>query len=116
MGSKSHFSMEKEGKRINYICRNKLTRYFHLLDQSDRFAYSFLSLSVCRTVGRGGNPAVYHAILAHPPDTIHGRFRVTEQGEMITQNLGQNSIAERTLDLFTAGVLAERFLKVTRIL
>ena len=59
---------------------------------------------------------MYHAILAHPPDTIHGRFRVTEQGEMITQNLGQNSIAERTLDLFTAGVLAERFLKVTRIL
>lgn len=40
------------------------------------------------TVGRGGNPALYEAILAHPPGTVLGRFRVTEQGEMITQNLG----------------------------
>ena len=55
------------------------------------------------TVGRGGNPALYEAILAHPPKTINGRFRVTEQGEMITQNLGQSTIAERTLDFFTAG-------------
>ena len=31
------------------------------------------------TVGRGGNPAVFEAILAHPPHTINGRFRVTEQ-------------------------------------
>jgi phosphoenolpyruvate carboxylase len=61
------------------------------------------------TVGRGGNPALYQAIIAHPPNTINGRFRVTEQGEMITQNLGQEAIAERTLDLFTAGVLVESF-------
>eukprot|EP01041_Mallomonas_annulata_P005192 gene5192-10384_t len=61
------------------------------------------------TVGRGGNPALYEAILAHPPHTINGRFRVTEQGEMITRNLGQEAVAERTLDLFTAGVLSERF-------
>eukprot|EP00595_Chromulina_sp_UTEXLB2642_P002938 CAMPEP_0196764744 /NCGR_PEP_ID=MMETSP1095-20130614/6774_1 /TAXON_ID=96789 ORGANISM="Chromulina nebulosa, Strain UTEXLB2642" /NCGR_SAMPLE_ID=MMETSP1095 /ASSEMBLY_ACC=CAM_ASM_000446 /LENGTH=748 /DNA_ID=CAMNT_0042121099 /DNA_START=563 /DNA_END=2809 /DNA_ORIENTATION=+ len=63
------------------------------------------------TVGRGGNPAIYNAILAHPPNTINGRFRVTEQGEMITQNFGQDAIAERTFDLFTAGVLVERFSK-----
>jgi phosphoenolpyruvate carboxylase len=62
------------------------------------------------TVGRGGNPALFQAILAHPPNTIQGRFRVTEQGEMITQNFSQISIAERTMDLFTAGVLAERFI------
>lgn len=31
------------------------------------------------TVGRGGNPALYRAILSHPPNTINGRFRVTEQ-------------------------------------
>jgi phosphoenolpyruvate carboxylase len=41
------------------------------------------------SVGRGGNPALYEAILAHPPGTIQGRFRVTEQGEMITQNFGK---------------------------
>lgn len=61
------------------------------------------------TVGRGANPKLYKAILAHPPKTINGRFRVTEQGEMITQNFGQEATAERTLDLFTAGVLSEKF-------
>ena len=63
------------------------------------------------TVGRGGNPAIFKAILAHPPDTIQGRFRITEQGEVITQNLGRLSIAERTFDLFTAGVLVDQFKK-----
>lgn len=61
------------------------------------------------TVGRGGNPRLYDAILAHPPNTVRGRFRVTEQGEMITQNFGHVPIAERTVDIFTAGVLAEKF-------
>lgn len=63
------------------------------------------------TVGRGGNPALYKAILAHPPNTINGRFRVTEQGEMITQNFGFEAVAQRTFDLFTAGVLVEKFEK-----
>jgi phosphoenolpyruvate carboxylase len=61
------------------------------------------------TVGRGGNPALYRAILAHPPHTINGRFRITEQGEMITRNYGQVATALRTLDIMTAGVLAEKF-------
>jgi phosphoenolpyruvate carboxylase len=61
------------------------------------------------TVGRGGNPALYRAILSHPPNTINGRFRVTEQGEMITQNFGSPNIAERTLDIYTAAVLNEKF-------
>jgi phosphoenolpyruvate carboxylase len=52
---------------------------------------------------------VYRAVLAHPPGTVNGRFRVTEQGEMITQNFGSTGIAERTLDIYTAAVLAERF-------
>jgi phosphoenolpyruvate carboxylase len=47
------------------------------------------------TVGRGGNPALYRAILSHPPNTINGRFRVTEQGEMIRQNFGTKEISER---------------------
>jgi phosphoenolpyruvate carboxylase len=63
------------------------------------------------TVGRGGNPALYRAILSHPPNTINGRFRVTEQGEMITQNFGSPAIAERTLDIYTAAVLREAFTK-----
>jgi len=63
------------------------------------------------TVGRGGNPALYRAILSHPPNTIHGRFRVTEQGEMITQNFGNPGTAERTLDIYTAAVLREAFVQ-----
>jgi phosphoenolpyruvate carboxylase len=58
------------------------------------------------TMSRGGNPALFQAILSHPPNTIQGRFRVTEQGEMITQKLGQIDIAERTMDLMVAGVRA----------
>ena len=60
------------------------------------------------TVGRGGNPATFKAILAHAPDTINGRFRVTEQGEMINQNFGHGDRAERTMDIYTAAVLAEK--------
>ena len=63
------------------------------------------------TVGRGGNPSVYRAIMSHPPNTINGRFRVTEQGEMISQNFGAPSIAERTLDIYTSAVLREAFTK-----
>ena len=51
---------------------------------------------------------MYRAVLAHPPNTIDGRFRVTEQGEMITQNFGHTTIAQRTLDTYTAAVLREK--------
>merc|ERR1712151_855012 len=63
------------------------------------------------TVGRGGNPQTFQAILAHAPDTINGRFRVTEQGEMITQNFGYQDRAERTMDIYTAAILAERLIE-----
>lgn len=63
------------------------------------------------TVGRGGNPQTFLAIIAHAPDTINGRFRVTEQGEMINQNLGYMDRAERTMDIYTAAVLAEKLMK-----
>jgi phosphoenolpyruvate carboxylase len=63
------------------------------------------------TVGRGGNPALYRAVLSHPPNTINGRFRVTEQGEMITQNYGTKEIAQHTLDIYTAAVMRESFTK-----
>lgn len=66
------------------------------------------------TMSRGGNPALFQAILSHPPHTIQGRFRVTEQGEMITQKFGQVSIAERTIDLMVSGVLAEKYLERPR--
>lgn len=60
------------------------------------------------TVGRGGNPQTFKAILAHAPNTINGHFRVTEQGEMIYQNFGHYDRAERTMDIYTSAVLAEK--------
>jgi len=60
------------------------------------------------TVGRGGNPQTFKAILAHAPNTINGHFRVTEQGEMIYQNFGHRDRAERTMDIYTSAVLAEK--------
>lgn len=48
--------------------------------------------------------------MSHPPRTINGRFRVTEQGEMIMQNFGALSIAERTLDVYTSAVCRESFI------
>jgi len=60
------------------------------------------------TIGRGGNPQTFLAIMAHTPDTINGQFRVTEQGEMIEKNLGFVDRAERTMDIYTAAVLAEK--------
>ena len=60
------------------------------------------------TVGRGGNPNTFNAIVEHAPGTVNGQFRVTEQGEMINQNFGYSDRAERTLDIYTAAVLAEQ--------
>eukprot|EP00934_Nitzschia_sp_Nitz4_P008805 Nitzschia sp. Nitz4//scaffold367_size14546//6549//9593//NITZ4_008926-RA/size14546-processed-gene-0.8-mRNA-1//-1//CDS//3329549327//8795//frame0 len=63
------------------------------------------------TVGRGGNPALFKAIMAHAPETINGQFRVTEQGEMIQKNFGHGDRAERTMDIYTAALLAEKLTK-----
>eukprot|EP00522_Entomoneis_paludosa_P011504 CAMPEP_0172453300 /NCGR_PEP_ID=MMETSP1065-20121228/10686_1 /TAXON_ID=265537 /ORGANISM="Amphiprora paludosa, Strain CCMP125" /LENGTH=1005 /DNA_ID=CAMNT_0013205479 /DNA_START=39 /DNA_END=3056 /DNA_ORIENTATION=+ len=63
------------------------------------------------TVGRGGNPQTFLAIMSHAPDTINGHFRVTEQGEMINQNFGFSDRAERTMDIYTAAVLSEKISK-----
>uniref|UniRef100_A0A7S2CUJ2 phosphoenolpyruvate carboxylase n=1 Tax=Octactis speculum TaxID=3111310 RepID=A0A7S2CUJ2_9STRA len=64
------------------------------------------------TVSRGGDPSVYRAIAAQPHDTVNGRFRITEQGEVITQNYAHPAIAKRHLDVYTAALLNERFLSV----
>ncbi|CAL5200317.1 unnamed protein product [Lathyrus oleraceus] len=56
------------------------------------------------TVGRGGGPS-HLAILSQPPDTIHGSFRVTVQGEVIEQSFGEEHLCFRTLQRFTAATL-----------
>jgi phosphoenolpyruvate carboxylase len=54
-------------------------------------------------VGRGGGP-IYEAILGQPPDSVNGRIRITEQGEMLSFKYGLPAIALRNLELVVAGV------------
>ncbi|WP_120993920.1 phosphoenolpyruvate carboxylase [Stutzerimonas urumqiensis] len=56
------------------------------------------------TVGRGGGPA-HAAILSQPPGSVGGRFRTTEQGEMIRFKFGLPDVAEQNLNLYLAAVL-----------
>lgn len=56
------------------------------------------------TVGRGGGPA-HAAILSQPPGSVAGRFRTTEQGEMIRFKFGLPQIAVQNLKLYLAAVL-----------
>jgi phosphoenolpyruvate carboxylase len=56
------------------------------------------------SLGRGGGP-VNRAILAQPPGSVAGRFKVTEQGEVIFARYGNPQIAERHLEQVTSAVL-----------
>lgn len=57
------------------------------------------------TVARGGGPA-YRAIQAQPPHTINGRFRVTEQGEVIAARYQNEHLAHRHLEQVVSAVLS----------
>jgi len=61
------------------------------------------------SVGRGGGSPVARALAALPPGTANGRIKITEQGEIISQQFGLASLAERTLEVTLAGTLAQEF-------
>ena len=61
------------------------------------------------SVGRGGGSPVYRALAALPPGTTHGRIKITEQGEIVSQQFGLLPVAERTLEVTAAGVLLQEF-------
>jgi len=56
------------------------------------------------TVARGGGPA-NRAIRAQPPGTVNGRFRVTEQGEVIASRYADPDLAHRHLEQIVNAVL-----------
>lgn len=60
------------------------------------------------TVARGGGPA-NRAILAQPPGTIAGRFRLTEQGETIAVRYSNLHLAHRHLEQIASAVLLASF-------
>ncbi|WP_159501007.1 phosphoenolpyruvate carboxylase [Microbacterium sp. 18062] len=80
-------------------------------------------------LGRGGGPA-NSAILAQPPHSVDGRFKLTEQGEVIFARYGDPAIAMRHIDQVAAAILtasapsneernrsaAERYAEIARIL
>ncbi len=55
-------------------------------------------------LGRGGGPAG-RAVLAQAPGSVDGRFKVTEQGEVIFARYGHPAIAMRHLEQVTSAVL-----------
>ncbi|HYQ16172.1 MAG TPA: phosphoenolpyruvate carboxylase [Polyangiaceae bacterium] len=61
------------------------------------------------TVGRGGGSPVYRALAALPPQTLSGKIKITEQGEIISQKFGLPSIAERSLEVMLTGTLMAHF-------
>ena len=55
-------------------------------------------------LGRGGGPA-NRAVLAQAPGSVGGRFKVTEQGEVIFARYGNLAIARRHLEQVASAVL-----------
>lgn len=60
------------------------------------------------TVARGGGPA-NRAIRAQPPATVQGRFRLTEQGEVISSRYAEPQLAYRHLEQIINAVLLSSF-------
>lgn len=56
------------------------------------------------TTARGGGPT-NRAIRAQPPGTVAGRFRLTEQGEVISSRYANPALARRHLDQLVHAVL-----------
>ncbi len=56
------------------------------------------------TVGRGGGPA-NRAILAQPPESVRGRIKLTEQGEVISGRYSNPDIAHRHLEQLISAVM-----------
>jgi phosphoenolpyruvate carboxylase len=55
-------------------------------------------------LGRGGGPA-NRAVMAQAPGSVAGRFKVTEQGEVIFARYGNSTLAQRHLEQVTSAVL-----------
>ena len=77
------------------------------------FAESGIALTLFHgrggSVGRGGGSPVARALGALPPGTVNGSLKITEQGEIISQQFGLLPVAERTLEVTLAGALMHDF-------
>ncbi|MEZ4712587.1 MAG: phosphoenolpyruvate carboxylase [Caldilineaceae bacterium] len=56
------------------------------------------------SIGRGGGPA-NRAILAQPPESVRGRIKITEQGEVVSGRYANSALAHRHLEQLVNAVL-----------
>ena len=56
------------------------------------------------SLGRGGGPA-NRAILSQPPESVNGRIRITEQGEVVSSRYSNQAIARRHLQQLVHAVV-----------
>ena len=101
---------------IGYSDSNKdggyLTSVWSLHKASDALAEVFAEAAVPMqlfhgrggTVGRGGGSS-FAAIRAQAKDTVQGRIRITEQGEVIAAKFATPDIAARNLEAMTAATV-----------
>ncbi|MCL5283249.1 MAG: phosphoenolpyruvate carboxylase [Armatimonadetes bacterium] len=87
----ANWALYQSQERIAAVCRNHCIR---------------LTLFHGRggTVARGGGPA-NRAIMAQPPGTLNGRFRLTEQGETIASRYSNPDLAHRHLEQIASAVI-----------
>lgn len=64
------------------------------------------------SVARGGGPPS-RAILAQPPGTLDGRFRMTEQGEVLSARYGNSHLAHRHLEQIIYAVMRASMTEAT---
>ena len=58
------------------------------------------------SISRGGGP-VNQSILAQPPNTIKGKIKITEQGEMISSKYLIPQLSKQSLELISSAVLVK---------